>query len=76
MKTLTMEQASDAIYDSLAAGNEDIDLHIAALRTTMAAQDVKVFTVDPARLLHNNRAGRKMMQSYFKKQGVKVEFSG
>ena len=29
----------------------------------------------PERLSQNNRSGRKMMQSYFKKRGVKVVFA-
>ncbi len=75
MGTLTLEQATDAVYQSLAADNADIDLHIANLKAAMEAAGAKEFAADPAKLAQNNRAGRKMMQSYFKKRGVKVSFS-
>lgn len=72
--TLTREQALENIYTSLHNDNADIDDHIDALRTALG-DDASV-TVDPARLAQNNRQGRKMMQSYFKKRGVSVTFSG
>jgi hypothetical protein len=73
---LTVEQALENVYASLQQDNLDIDLHIAALKTALIAQGRKSITVSPARLAQNNRQGRKMMQSYFKKRGVNVEFSG
>jgi hypothetical protein len=30
---------------------------------------------DPTRLVQNNRAGRKLMQAYFRQRGVSVSFS-
>ena len=74
MSTLTVDQAKENVYASLAAENEDIDLHIAALKAAMAAEGAKEATFDSARLAQNNRSGRKMMQSYFKKRGVTVTF--
>ena len=73
--SLTYDQATQAVYASLAADNLDIDLHIAALKNAMTTEGVKEFTAEPARLAHNNRSGRKMMQSYFKKRGVTVVFA-
>ena len=73
--SLTYDQATQAVYASLAADNLDIDLHIAALKSAMTTEGVKEFTAEPARLAQNNRSGRKMMQSYFKKRGVKVVFA-
>ena len=75
MTTRTLDQATTAIYASLAADNEDIDLHIANLKAAMQVEGVKEFTAAPEKLVQNNRAGRKMMQSYFKKRGVKVVFA-
>lgn len=75
MADLTLAQAIDNIYASLMANNEDIDTHIAALKGALAAEGVKEAVFDPARLAQNNRQGRKMMQSYFKKRGVTVTFS-
>ena len=72
---LSLEEAKEAVYASLEADNQDIDLHIANLKATMTAEGLKEATFAPERLSQNNRAGRKMMQSYFKKRGVKVTFA-
>ncbi len=63
------------IYASLENNNEDIDTHIQNLKEALKAEGKKEVTVDPKRLAQNNRQGRKMMQSYFKKRGVAVEFA-
>lgn len=72
---MTYTEAVEAIYDSLRADNLDIDLHIANLKAAMQAEGLKEFAAEPEKLSQNNRAGRKMMQSYFKKRGVKVVFA-
>jgi len=74
MTALTIEQALENIYTSLHNDNEDIDNHIVQLKAAMAAKGLKSVEVEPARLVQNNRQGRKMMQSYFKKRGVTVTF--
>ncbi|MBI1214992.1 MAG: hypothetical protein GC185_04130 [Alphaproteobacteria bacterium] len=71
----SIEQALENVYASLINDNHDIDLHIDALKSAMAAEGKKSVEVEPARLAQNNRAGRKMMQSYFKKRGVAVTFA-
>ena len=71
---LSLNDAKEAVYASLDADNEDIDLHIANLKDAMAAEGEREAEFVPDRLSQNNRAGRKMMQSYFKKRGVKVVF--
>lgn len=70
----TIDEAKNAIYTSLHNDNEDIDLHIANLKAAMAQAGEKEASFEPAKLSQNNRAGRKMMQAYFKKRGVKVVF--
>lgn len=75
MTAVTLEQAIENIYTSLMNGNDNIDTHISQLKTAMQASGKKVATFDTSRLAQNNRQGRKMMQSYFKKRGVNVEFS-
>lgn len=70
---LTLEQALENIYASVNNDNADLDAHIAALKTALGAK--KDVEIDPKRLTYNNRAGRKMMQSYFKKRGVNVSFA-
>lgn len=72
MTALTLDQALENVYASLASNNEDIDNHIARLKEAMGAE--KTVEVDPSRLAQNNRQGRKMMESYFRKRGVEVTF--
>lgn len=72
--TLTIDEATEAIYESLHNENEDIDLHITNLKTALTATGQKEAIFAPARLSQNNREGRKTMQAYFRKRGVKVVF--
>ncbi len=71
---MNIEQAIEAIYTSLENDNEDIDLHISNLKNVIKGSDVKEATFKSERLPINNREGRKTMQAYFKKRGVKVNF--
>ena len=75
MTTLSKEQALENIYTAMHNGNQDIDAHIAALKAALAANGEKDIVVNPTRLPQNNRQGRKMMESYFKKRGVNVSFA-
>ncbi|MDE1151602.1 MAG: hypothetical protein PW788_03615 [Micavibrio sp.] len=75
MTAITVEQALENIYTSLKDDNRDIDNHIAALKEALTAAGQKTVTVEPEKLVQNNRAGRKMMESYFKKRGVTVNFA-
>ena len=72
---MSIDTAIEAIYKSLKSDNDDIDLRIAELKAAMKAAGEKEAKFDPARIAQNNREGRKRMQSYFKKRGVKVTFS-
>lgn len=74
MSALTLDQAQEAIYTSLMNDNEDIDLHIKNLKDALVKAGKKEAVFKPDRLVQNNRAGRKMMQAYFKKRGVSVAF--
>jgi hypothetical protein len=74
--SLTTAQALENIYTSLLNDNADIDVHITAMKEALKAEGRKAeITVDPARLAQNNRQGRKMMESYFKKRGLTVTFA-
>jgi hypothetical protein len=75
MTALTVGQALENIYASLQKDNEDIDTHIRHLKTALSAQGQASVEIESARLVQNNRSGRKLMQSYFKKRGVVVTFS-
>ena len=66
----------DNIYASLKADNADLDVHIAALKAAMVREGVKEAVFEPGKLAQNNRQGRKLMQSYFRKKGVTVTFAG
>lgn len=72
----TLNEAIEAVYTSLDNDNEDIDLVIANLKSALKTEGKKEAVFAPERLAQNNRAGRKMMQSYFAKRGVKVVFAG
>ena len=72
---MTVAEALENIYASLADDNAEIDTHIKALKVALAAEGLKEAVVQPTRLAQNNRAGRKTMQAYFRKRGVTVTFS-
>lgn len=76
MSEPSVAEAKELIYASLAAGNAELDTHIASLKRAMAREGVKEAAFEPARLAQNNRSGRKTMQAYFRQRGVKVVFSG
>lgn len=75
MTTPAIAQALEAIYASLNNNNEALDAHIATLKTAMQAEGMAAVTVEAGRLPQPNRQGRKLMQSYFKKRGVTVNFA-
>ena len=72
----TVTEATEEIYASLQADNKDLDRHIARLKAALAREGLQEAKFDPARLTQNNRAGRKLMQAYFRQRGVKVAFEG
>ena len=74
MNEITVSDAIEAIYASLKNDNEELDIHIAALKGAMAREGVKEATFETGRLVQPNRQGRKLMQSYFRKKGVAVAF--
>ena len=76
MTAKNVKDALESIYQSLMNNNDNIDAHIATLKEALAASGEKEVEVDTSRLAQNNRQGRKMMQSYFKKRGVSVTFAG
>ncbi len=73
---MTVHDALEKIYESLADDNVELDAAIKDLKAALAAEGLKEAVVEPARLAQNNRQGRKLMQSYFKKKGVTVTFAG
>ena len=76
MADTTVSEAIEAIYTSIRADNADLDTHIAALKAALAREGAKEAVFDPAKLVQNNRQGRKLMQAYFRQRGVTVSFKG
>jgi len=74
MTNATLGETLEDIYASLKNDNEDLDQRIIALKIVLRAQNAKSVEIDPAKIPHPNRQGRKLMQSYFKKRGVVVTF--
>lgn len=75
MTDAALNQALEAIYASLNDDNNNLDAHIASLKTILQARKENSVEVDPTKLAQSNRQGRKLMQSYFKKRGVGVTFA-
>ncbi len=73
-KESLLDQAIEAIYESIHNDNEDIDNRIKALKSALEGEGKKEAVFKADRLAMNNRQGRKMMQTYFKKRGVAVVF--
>jgi predicted nucleic acid-binding Zn ribbon protein len=71
----TVADAIDRVYVSIQADNADIDALIVTLKAALAREGLKEAVFDPARLVQNNRSGRKLMQAYFRQRGVTVKFS-
>lgn len=69
-----IDQAMEDVYASINNNNEDIDARIRALKEALQGEGKKEAVFKPDRLAQNNRQGRKMMQTYFKKRGVIVAF--
>lgn len=72
--TEAVNTAIEAIYASLNNNNHEIDDIIKELKAALVASEMKTAVFDPSKLAQNNRQGRKLMQSYFKKRGVNVDF--
>ncbi|MGF6255367.1 hypothetical protein OKW20_002464 [Ensifer sp. LBL] len=64
MSEPTVAEATNRIYESLNAA--DIDLHIASLKAALARASLKEAVFDRAKLVQNNRSGRKLMRAYFR----------
>ena len=75
MSDLTLAEATENIYTSLRNDNAELEVHVAALKAAMVREGVKEAVFEPSKLAQNNRQGRKLMQSYFRKKGVTVVFA-
>jgi len=70
-----IKKALETVHQALNNNNEGLDPAIAALKETLVCAGQKTVEMDKTRLPQNNRQGRKMLQTYFKKRGVVVTFA-
>ena len=70
-----VKTALEAVHASLDSNNVGLDGAIATLKAALAQAGAKTVTMEKERLPQNNRQGRKMLQTYFKKRGVLVVFA-
>ncbi len=74
MAASKLDQIKEDIYESIRIDNEGIVELVAALKEELKAQGTKEAVFEPSKLVQNNRQGRQMMKSFFKKRGVIVKF--
>ena len=74
MAASKLDTIKETIYESFRNDNEGLDEAIAELKTVLKEQGTKEATFETVKLVQNNRQGRQMMKSYFKKRGVIVKF--
>jgi hypothetical protein len=72
---LSVNEALEQVHRALNEQNIGLDSAIAVLKASLYAKGENAVVMDPARLPQNNRQGRKMLQTYFKKRGVLVVFA-
>ncbi len=72
---LSVNEALEQVHRALNDQNVGLDSAITVLKAALYAQSENTVVMDPARLPQNNRQGRKMLQTYFKKRGVLVAFA-
>ncbi len=74
MTQTKLDQIKEDIYTAIHNENEGLLEALAALKEELKAQGTKEAMFEPERLAMNNRQGRQMMKSFFKKRGVIVKF--
>ena len=70
-----VKQALENVHASLNDNNTGLDAAIAALKAVLVERGEKQVVMQKERLPQNNRQGRKMLQTYFKKRGVDVVYA-
>jgi len=69
-----LDQIKETIYEAIRNDNEGLDEALAELKAELKVAGTKEATFETHKLVQNNRQGRQMMKSYFKKRGVIVKF--
>ena len=70
-----IKEALEKVHATLNDNNVGLDAAIVALKAALAEAGQASVQMDKTRLPNNSRPGRKMLQTYFKKRGVTVEFA-
>lgn len=74
MAARKIEDIKEDIYEAFRNENEGLLEAIDELKIIMKEQGTKEATFETHKLVQNNRQGRQMMKSFFKKRGVIVKF--
>lgn len=70
-----LKEALEKVHASLNDNNQGLDAAIAELKAALLSKGETKVTMQKERLPNNSRPGRKMLQTYFKKRGVTVEYA-
>lgn len=70
-----VKQALEQVHAALNDNNTGLDTAIATLKAALEVAGAKTVLMQKERLPQNNRQGRKMLQTYFRKRGVVVEYA-
>lgn len=74
MAAKTLDAIKEDIYESFRNDNEGLLEALDELKAALKEQGTKEATFETHKLAQNNRQGRQMMKSFFKKRGVIVKF--
>ena len=74
MAASKLDKIKETIYEAFRNDNEGLDEALTELKAVLKAEGTKEATFETHKLVQNNRQGRQMMKSYFKKRGVTVKF--
>ena len=69
-----IDTIKETIYEAMRNENEGLDEALTELKAVLKEQGTKEATFETVKLVQNNRQGRQMMKSYFKKRGIIVKF--
>lgn len=75
MAAKNLDQIKEDIYEAIRNDNEGLMEAIDELKEELKKQGTKEAVFEPTKLVQNNRQGRQMMKSFFKKRGVIVKFN-
>ena len=69
-----LAKVKEDIYEAIRNDNEGLEEAITELKNLLKEEGPKEATFETHKLVQNNRQGRQMMKSFFKKRGIVVKF--